>query len=204
MTDRETYAAVRAESAELLHYSLDDLTPIQSMRLDLITSLRFGLDAVQAEIITGTRVDLAKLLAVSETLAKLLPALAEGPPAPAPRSDDDRDDTIRELDRLLSGIREAQTVEEREELVSAHAQIDKLEAEVARLKAEAEATAAPRLLPAPAAAPQQPAPSSIPEHRPEGFRIGPDRSPWRPFVGARPSDPPGGYAPRLPPETGGW
>jgi hypothetical protein len=94
---RKLYETVRRETAGIMGYSAADLTPVQTMRLDLATSLRFALDNGQSKIINGKSADVSELIAASETLAKLLPALADEPPP------QQREDARLKLQRLIEG-----------------------------------------------------------------------------------------------------
>jgi hypothetical protein len=98
---RKLYETVRAETASVMGYDAKRLTPVQAMRLDLATSLRFALDNVQTKIINGQSTDVAELVQASQTLAQLLPALSDEP------SPVQREDARQRLAALIEGAKAA-------------------------------------------------------------------------------------------------
>jgi hypothetical protein len=90
MTDvSSVYAKARGEVASMLGYTdLDNLSPEQSTRLDIGTSLRVLLDHQSGRLLRGEILDARELLLASDALAKILPPLREPPPptnCPDPR-----------------------------------------------------------------------------------------------------------------------
>jgi hypothetical protein len=76
------YEKARRETAALLGYKLERLTPEQTTRLDLATALRIGIDDMQGKIVRGKSIDVSKMLAASEALARILPPeVLASPPA---------------------------------------------------------------------------------------------------------------------------
>jgi hypothetical protein len=91
MTDvSSVYAKARGEVASMLGYTdLDNLSPEQSTRLDIGTSLRVLLDHQSGRLLRGESLDARELLLASDALAKILPPLREPPSAinaPDPRT----------------------------------------------------------------------------------------------------------------------
>jgi hypothetical protein len=86
MTDvSSVYAKARDEVASMLGYTDHaNLSPEQSTRLDIGTSLRVLLDHQSGRLLRGESLDARELLLASDALAKLLPPLREPPPADAP------------------------------------------------------------------------------------------------------------------------
>jgi hypothetical protein len=89
MTDvSSVYAKARGEVASMLGYTdLDNLSPEQSTRLDIGTSLRVLLDHQSGRLLRGESLDARELLLASDALAKTLPPLREPPPANVARRD---------------------------------------------------------------------------------------------------------------------
>jgi hypothetical protein len=194
------YAKARAETCALLGYDLDGLTAEQATRLDITTALRLALDDQSGKLARGETVDVTKLLAASEALAKLFPPLRD-----PPRPHNDRDDPRAEMLRIYMEMRERGEIPPEGTL---QAEINRLKAENERLRAELTAANAgtpvepapqpppDNVVPASASAPsspQPPQPVSAAESRrrmdavnaiqpPSGYLKGPPE-PWRRFYG---------------------
>jgi hypothetical protein len=72
MSDDELYGRLRAETIELLGFNADTLTAVQSVKVDLVASLRLALDHFVGQQLAGERIDTAKLLSAAEALERLL------------------------------------------------------------------------------------------------------------------------------------
>jgi hypothetical protein len=170
----------RREAAILLGVDIEHLSPADSLRVDMISSLRLVIDAEQATVLSGGSADLAKLNIAVQSLIGLLPG--KELPAPPVNREDPRDymwrtySEARRRGEIVNAVMEAR-------------EIDRLRARVAELEAALEPTATP---PAPAA----PAPAdnvvklrdnpgrldAAPAPVPQPLLRGPDE-PWRAFYG---------------------
>jgi hypothetical protein len=74
-SDAELYRRLRHETASLLGFDVASLTPAQSIKTDLVSSLRLALDTLTAAQLAGEHVDTVKLLSAAEALERLLPSL---------------------------------------------------------------------------------------------------------------------------------
>jgi hypothetical protein len=174
MTDASSvYHKARGEVASMLGFTdLDNLSPEQSLRLDIACSLRVLLDAQSGRLLRGESLDAREMLAASEALARLLPPLREPPPA-ANRVD------VREIMwQTYLGMRRRgelgnAVVEARE--------VDRLRARVAEL--EAELAGHPPAESAPPAVP--PADNVVPLPKPTNNPVTLlPREPWREYMNA--------------------
>jgi hypothetical protein len=77
----------RTEAALLLRLDPSNLSPSDTLRCDLIASLRLVVDDASASVLDGRAPDLARLLTATESLIRLLPS---EPPQPASRRIDPR------------------------------------------------------------------------------------------------------------------
>jgi hypothetical protein len=89
MTDHLTndLKASRHEAALLLRLGPDNLSPSDTLRCDLIATLRLSIDSAQADALEGRAADLGRLIVATEALVKLLPS---DPPKPESREADPR------------------------------------------------------------------------------------------------------------------
>jgi hypothetical protein len=78
----------RTEAALLLRLDPSNLSPSDTLRCDLIASLRLVVDDASASVLDGRAPDLARLLTATESLIRLLPS---EPPQPASRGADPRE-----------------------------------------------------------------------------------------------------------------
>jgi hypothetical protein len=72
---RSDLARARAEAATLLRLDPQHLSPTDTLKCDIVASLRLVIDSAQADVLDGSSADLGKLLVAVETLTKLLPAV---------------------------------------------------------------------------------------------------------------------------------
>jgi hypothetical protein len=121
------YQKCRTDIATMLGCDLDALTPEQATRLDIATALRVLLDNQSGRLLRGESLDARELLMASDALAKILPPLAE--PPPAARREDPREYMWR---TYVDARRRSQIPEEG----LTAAKITALESEVAQLKAQ--------------------------------------------------------------------
>jgi hypothetical protein len=99
---------LRAETAELLHLDINNLSPAEELRLDLTTTLRIPFDDLLGQQLAGQPVSVEKLLALAEKLEHLLPAPKEMKPP--------QNDARAKLLALVEGARAAQQFYREEEL----------------------------------------------------------------------------------------
>jgi hypothetical protein len=66
-------AKARRESAELIGLNPDSLSPADTLRCDLISTLRLVIDDAGATVLDGSSTDLGRLITATESLIKLLP-----------------------------------------------------------------------------------------------------------------------------------
>ncbi len=66
------YDRLRRDTARLLNFDIDDLTPAQEVRLDRVSALRLEVDRLQMLQLSGQSFDLLKLVAASEMLENLM------------------------------------------------------------------------------------------------------------------------------------
>jgi hypothetical protein len=127
----------RTEAALLLRLDPSNLSPSDTLRCDLIASLRLVVDDASASVLDGRAPDLARLLTATESLIRLLPS---EPPQPPSRREDPREHMLKtylEMRRRgalagegLDGLK--LTVERlKAELANKDARIAELEAQLA-------------------------------------------------------------------------
>jgi hypothetical protein len=83
----------RSEAAALLGVDIDHLSPADSLRVDMISSLRLVIDSEQASVLSGGAADLGKLNVAVQSLIALLPGREL--PAPAEQHGDPRVEMLR-------------------------------------------------------------------------------------------------------------
>jgi hypothetical protein len=83
-------AKSRRESAELIGLDADRLTPADTLRCDLISTLRLVIDDAGATVLDGSSTDLGRLITATESLIKLLPNRELPPPSREGGPDDPR------------------------------------------------------------------------------------------------------------------
>jgi hypothetical protein len=112
------YQKARSDVAGMLGYDLVNLTPEQSMRVDVASALRVLLDTQSGRLVRGESLDARELLMASEALSRLLPpAVLATPPA---EQRDDHESAIAPLRKLYRYL---------------HERVAELETENAHLKA---------------------------------------------------------------------
>jgi hypothetical protein len=67
------FEKLRAETAALLNLNIDELSLVQSLRLDRIVALRVEFDRIQAQQAGGSSIDVDRMTTTVEELEKLLP-----------------------------------------------------------------------------------------------------------------------------------
>jgi hypothetical protein len=191
MAEPHDLLRARRESAALLGFDdVESLSPADTLRCDLISTLRLAIDGEQATVLDGGAADLAKLITATENLIRLLPGREL--PKPAPRADDPNDPR-RHMWAVYSEMRHRGALAG-EGLDGAKLRIERLTAELANKDAriaELEATLAgsvplpPNAVklrndnPSPPPAPSKPAPTP----RATGIITDNEPEPWRSFVG---------------------
>jgi hypothetical protein len=119
----------RTEAALLLRLDPSNLSPSDTLRCDLIASLRLVVDDASTSVLDGRAPDLARLLTATESLIKLLPS---DPPQPANKQEDPR----QYMWRTYKQMRDRGELGERAAEPSLRVQIDQLQAENEQLKAQ--------------------------------------------------------------------
>jgi hypothetical protein len=69
----DEYLQARIESCKLLGLDPTDLSSLEAIRADIVTTLRTWLDGTQGQLLSGGTADPTKILAVAEALGKLVP-----------------------------------------------------------------------------------------------------------------------------------
>jgi hypothetical protein len=83
MTDprnNDDRSQARSEAAALLNVDINDMSPADGLRVDMVSALRLVIDAEQANVLSGGSADLGKLNVAVQSLIALLP----GRELPAP------------------------------------------------------------------------------------------------------------------------
>jgi hypothetical protein len=195
MTDEDNevarkYHLLQKDSARLLNYDIDHLTPAQEIRLDRVCALRLEIDRLTMLQLSGQQFDIIKLVQASEALERLISPTGI--------------DLVASPN--FSGAREAFTalIEaqcSRLDAREAHVN-EQLRAEITELKAQIErlCAAPPSASPPPSDSDQSPSPpdqtsqlSTPPPQPPQPPRhyLRDDASPLAVFDGGRNLPPPG-------------
>jgi hypothetical protein len=176
-------AQAKREAASLLGVDANNLSPADTPRCDLISTLRLVIDDAGATVLNGSSTDLGRLITATESLIALLPNREL--PKPAPRADDPNDPR-KHMWAVYSEMRRRGALAG-EGLDGARLQIEQLQAKVAELeaalagRAPGEPTATPlpdNVVKLPPSAPPKPAPAA-----PRGIitdDVGPE--PWRDYL----------------------
>jgi hypothetical protein len=101
------YAKVRGEIVALFGWNAESLSPDQTLRVDCAVAMRIGLDDLQGRVMRGESesVDMAKMLTISEALARILPPAVLATPPSEQR--DDRDAAVAPLLKLFRHLHES-------------------------------------------------------------------------------------------------
>jgi hypothetical protein len=147
MSKRENTAhfqAIRKELAEELGYDPDNLSTVESMRVDVVFGLKSSLDELRARMFDGQKVDTNEMRAIADTLERFLPVRPKPEPALDPR-DDPHARLMKIVDNWIANheAEKAARVEMGLPADVKDARIAQLEAEVARLGGEPTALPAP-------------------------------------------------------------
>src|SRR5262245_10593452 len=143
MSRRENTAhfqAIRKELAEELGYDPDNLSTLESMRVDVVFGLKSSLDEMRARMFGGEKVDAGEMRSIADTLERFLPRHAQPDPTPSIYKRDPREVLIELADRW----READEASRRDQGLSPRVhdeeelqrRLDDLEVENARLRGE--------------------------------------------------------------------
>jgi hypothetical protein len=169
------YQRLRRETAGMLGYALDNLSPAQELRLNVVSVLRLEVDALQGRSIAGESFDLGRLLEAAERLEKLLPT-----PEPA-RSRDPGEDAREQLRRLIMKHVEVHRQDEIREIDLLRRENQELREEIMALRGAPPPLLEPKALPPPAETPPpKPFVNGIQPHEVERTFSGTE--PWRPYV----------------------
>jgi hypothetical protein len=103
----QVYAKVKGEIVALFGWNADSLSPEQTLRIDCAVAMRIGLDDLQGRVMRGDgeSVDMAKMLTISEALARILPPSALASPPAEQR--EDRDAAVAPLLKLFRHLHES-------------------------------------------------------------------------------------------------
>jgi hypothetical protein len=96
----DLFKSLRTSTARMLSYNLDDLSPLQALRLDMVCSLHLEVDRVQAAQLRGEPADIRALSSSAEALESLIK------PSFNTADDKRREDAeaTAELDHLITGV----------------------------------------------------------------------------------------------------
>ncbi len=126
----EEYLAARLESCKLLGLNPDDLSPQEAIRADIVTVLRLSLDNSQGQLLAGGNADPTKVLAVAETLSRLIP---EQKRARDEKAEKEWHDQVWDFCQTQRAIGRADA---EHEVYQLHLEIERKTAEIAELRAE--------------------------------------------------------------------
>ena len=101
----DVYARLRTETAKMLGFDIDALTPVQALRLDLAASLQLEIDRITALQMRGEPADLKAMTSAAELLEKLLH------PAEVAQTRNPHEGAREELARFLQGRADAADAE---------------------------------------------------------------------------------------------
>jgi hypothetical protein len=125
MAEQHDLLKARRESAALLGLGdVERLSPADTLRCDLISTLRLAIDGERATVLDGGSADLAKLITATENLIRLLPGKA------LPEPDGGPNDPRQIMFETYMGMRK------RGELFDPCSTYEGMKAEVERLKAK--------------------------------------------------------------------
>jgi hypothetical protein len=102
MTDpAKTYAELKIETAQMLGFvDIDKLSPVDGLKLDLVSLLRLQVDHMQGLALTGESINMEMLSSCVQLLQRLLPASV----TQAPIVETDDDDIAEKFARHIDGI----------------------------------------------------------------------------------------------------
>jgi hypothetical protein len=150
MTERsDDLQRSRHEAALLLRLDPSNLSPSDALRCDLVATLRLSIDGAQADALEGRAADLGRLIVATESLVKLLPSET---PKPASSGLDPRQIMLRtylEMRRrgelAYEQMRDSGAMPPTYE--SMRAEVERLLAEIAALRAGAPAPGSGETIP---------------------------------------------------------
>jgi hypothetical protein len=168
----DEYLQARIESCKLLGLDPDDLSSLEAIRADIVTTLRTWLDGTQGQLLSGGTADPTKILAVAEALGKLVPEREH-----RSRGEDPR----QHMWATYIGMRRRGEISDRAAEPSLREQLAKVQAENAALRVEIEALRAVGGAAQVESAPAAPLPDNVvPLTKPAA--PAPAAAPSRPFV----------------------
>jgi hypothetical protein len=191
-------AQAKREAASLLGVDADNLSPADTLRCDLISTLRLVIDDAGATVLNGSSTDLGRLITATESLIALLPNREL--PKPAPRADDPNDPRKIMFETYMAMRRRGELAEPTSTYEGMKAEVERLRGELAAFKSENEqlrvqlagsvplppnvvpmrhATSEPSARAAAAPQPPKPAPAAPATG---GLLTDNVDEPWRPFV----------------------
>jgi hypothetical protein len=134
MAEPHDLLKARRESAALLGLGdVERLSPADTLRCDLISTLRLAIDGEQATVLDGGSADLAKLITATENLIRLLPG--HELPEPKPADGGPSDPRRIMLETYMGMRRRGELADATTTFEGRGRRIAELEAEVAALKA---------------------------------------------------------------------
>jgi hypothetical protein len=194
MAEPHDLLKARRESAALLGLGdVERLSPADTLRCDLISTLRLAIDGEQATVLDGGAADLAKLITATENLIRLLPGHELPEPKPADGGPNDPRTIMWEtyISMRRRGELAASQMHPQQRLEAARAKVAEIEAELAALAPlPDEPLSTPPAPTAPAGnvvplreppSSEPPLPKSAPAAR-RGILTDDEPEPWRPFV----------------------
>jgi hypothetical protein len=128
------YKKLRHETIGLLGFA-EPLTTAQSVKVELVTSLRLALDSLTAAQLRGETIDAAKLLAASTALERMLPLTVE---------QEAEDESARDaLARIIDGYADAADNERADRIAFLEAELAERDKMIAMLSPPAAETPPP-------------------------------------------------------------
>src|SRR6202047_5109943 len=100
---RDDRFQARSEAAALLGVDINNLSPADGLRIDMVSALRLVIDHEQATVLSGNQADLGKLNVAVQSLIALLPGREL--PAPAEQHED-HDAAVAPLLKLFRYLHE--------------------------------------------------------------------------------------------------
>jgi hypothetical protein len=141
-------AQARREAAVLLGVNIENPSPADALRIDMISALRLVIDAEQGAILSGGSADLGKLNVAVQSLIALLPGSKLDEPASS------RPDPRKVMwETYLNMRRRGELAEPTSTYEGMKAEVERLRGEVAALKAGVSVPAESETPPAPERAP---------------------------------------------------
>lgn len=126
---------VRLATSELLNLDVNNLTPAESLKVDLASTLLLEVDTLQGQQLTGERVDMNRFSLALGLLQKLLPASPLSPAIPEPNFDGAAEEFAKLIEQRAGAIRARKAHVRDREIERLNAVIAQRDATIERLTA---------------------------------------------------------------------